>query len=178
MKKSSFLLIAFLLVTTLPAIMPNSVKAPEAEYIPTIESCDGVGIPKDAFWLNHYVYVKGSDFDEFESYDLYVVEDVTWVDNMTIPTRVPGTPTSVASLGEGIILATSLGQLDPGKYDILVDFNGNGKFDEGIDPLDDNDIEVTAGFFVVPEFWLGTILGLGGCFAALGVFLTFKRKNN
>jgi hypothetical protein len=32
-----------------------------------------------------------------------------------------------------------------------VDVNGNGRYDEGIDALDDNEVEITAGF-VVPEF--------------------------
>jgi hypothetical protein len=142
---------------------------------PTIESCDGVGVPKDTFYLNDYVYVKGSDFDEFESYDLYVVEDVTWVDGMAIPTRIPGTPTSVSSLGEGIILATSLGHLDPGKYDILVDFNGDGDFNEGIDALDDSDIQVTAGFFVVPEVPLGTISAMISMTIALIGYVSYRR---
>ena len=30
------------------------------------------------------------------------------------------------------------------------------------------------GFFVIPEYWLGTILGLIGCFAAFGVFRVSK----
>jgi len=44
--------------------------------------------------------------------------------------------------------------------------------------LDDNDVVVTAGFLVIPEYWLGTILGLGGCFAAFGGFYMSKRKNS
>jgi hypothetical protein len=42
------------------------------------------------------------------------------------------------------------------------------------DALDDNDIEITAGFFVVPEYPFGTILVLVACFAAFGVFLRPK----
>ena len=37
-----------------------------------------------------------------------------------------------------------------GKYDILVDVDDNGEYNEGIDALDSGDVEVTAGF-VVPE---------------------------
>jgi hypothetical protein len=32
-------------------------------------------------------------------------------------------------------------------------------------------------FFHTPELWLGPILGLAGCFAALGVFYVSKRKH-
>ena len=46
---------------------------------------------------------------------------------------------------------------------------------EGIDALDDFDVE-TAGFFVIPEYWLGTILGLTGFFAAFGTYYMSKRR--
>jgi hypothetical protein len=39
-----------------------------------------------------------------------------------------------------------------GKYDILVDVNGNGKYDANTDALDDNEIQASAGYQVVPEF--------------------------
>jgi hypothetical protein len=84
----------------------------------------------------------------------------------------------VSSDSEGNIPPTPVWSdpLTPGKYDIVVDVNGNGVYDEGIDALDDNDIEVTAGFFVIPEYGIGTILGLVGCFAALAVSRISKRK--
>lgn len=64
--------------------------------------------------------------------------------------------------------------LIPGKYDIVVDVNGNGVYDDGVDALDDKDVQVTAGFFVIPEYLFGTILALIGCFAAFGIF-RFRR---
>jgi hypothetical protein len=38
--------------------------------------------------------------------------------------------------------------------------NGNGRYDVGIDALDDGDVEITAGFYVVPEFSAILILPL------------------
>jgi PKD repeat protein len=140
--------------------------------VPTIESCDVVGYKKDTFNFNDLVYVRGDDFQAFESYDLYVVEDATWIDAMTIPDRVSGTPTSVSSLGEGIILPTSLGYLDVGKYDILVDFNGDGTFNEGIDVLDDSDVEVTASFSVTAS------TSVESCDAATNTKDTFDMSDN
>jgi len=55
------------------------------------------------------------------------------------------------------------------KHDILVGVNNNQKYDANIDALDDNDTQ-GAGFLVVPEYLMGAILGLAGCFAELGVF--------
>jgi len=43
------------------------------------------------------------------------------------------------------------------------------------DALDDNDIEVTAGFFVVPELPLGTVLASLSMFGALIGYVGFKR---
>jgi hypothetical protein len=55
----------------------------------------------------------------------------------------------------------------PGKYDIIVDVNMNGRYDQGVDAIDDNDIKVTAGFFVIPEIPLGTITAIISMMAGL-----------
>ena len=107
------------------------------------------------------------------TYDLYVIRDSTITNGMAIPTRVPGTETSVTTDGSGHIPAITVawaGPLTPGKYDIIVDVNGNGIYDQSIDVIDDDDIEVTAGFFVIPEYPVGTIVSLAICLVALGVF--------
>ncbi len=147
---------------------------------PVIESCDSTGTELNTFKPDEDVYVKGSGFPEVWdglAYDLYVVNDVTWSDGMSIPARVPDTATTVSSDEHGNIIPTLVwsSPLTPGKYDIIVDVNDNGLYDEGIDALDDNDIEVTAGFLIIPEYVFGTILGLIAFFAALGVFLRTKR---
>jgi len=80
------------------------------------------------------------------------------------------------SLGNISPTAVWLSPLTPGRYDIIVDVNSNGVYDAEIDALDDNDIEVTAGFFVIPEYFAGTIMSLIGLFTALGLFYTRKRK--
>lgn len=155
------------------------------EYIPaeqppvTIESCDSTGAQKDTFQLSDDVYATGTGYAPSTTYDVYLVEDVTWVDGMAIPPRVLGTTASISSDATGNVPATLLWS-DPlvlGKYDIVVDVDGDGLYYAESDALDDNDIDVTAGFFVIPEFWLGTILGLAGCFAAFGVFRLSKRQH-
>jgi uncharacterized repeat protein (TIGR01451 family) len=141
---------------------------------PTIESCDAVGTRKDSYDTDDTVYVNGSGYMPSTSYYVYVVNDTTWVDRMAIP----GSPVSVASDGLGTIHPTIVWSppLTPGRYDIVVDVNCNGLYEVGIDTLDNNDINVTAGFFVIPEVWLGTILILAGCLAAFGAFRASKRK--
>ena len=48
--------------------------------------------------------------------------------------------------------------------------NDNGKYDAGIDTLDNNDIEITAGF-IVPEFPANTTLPLFIFFTLLAIAL-------
>ncbi|MCJ7767094.1 dockerin type I domain-containing protein, partial [Candidatus Bathyarchaeota archaeon] len=105
---------------------------------PTIESCDVAGTAKDQFNLGETIYVKGNGYPPYaRSYSIYVVEDVvTWTDGMSIPPRVSGTATTISADSSGTIIPTSVGsQLTLGRYDIVVDLNGNGKYEVGIDAL-------------------------------------------
>ncbi len=99
------------------------------------------------------MHVNGSGFLPNATYDFYVVSDVeTWTDGMLIPARESGTATMITSDTDGNVLPVTVWS-DPstvGAYDIVVDVNGNGSYDEGIDTLDNDDVEVTAGF-VIPE---------------------------
>lgn len=200
LRKKSRLRLAVLLLTTftvsvfmatafLTRVQAGSIgRSPQNSVTPTIESCGPetlqTGQPQNLFQLNDFVGAYGSGFPSGESFNIYIVNDVgIWSGGMQIPARVPGTGDTVTSNANGDIPHTPLwnyppsGQLTPGKYDIVVDVNGNGYFDVGIDALDSGDIEVGAGFFVIPEYFLGAILGLAGCFAAFGVFRITKRKN-
>jgi beta propeller repeat protein len=125
--------------------------APQA---PTIESCDWQGVETDSFDVTGIVIVNGSGFQPSTTYAVYVVDDVAWTDGMNIPTRVSGTATEIISDSSGKVIPSRVwnAPLTIGKYDILVDVNGNGKYDANTDATDDNDIQVTAGLQVIPEF--------------------------
>jgi len=143
-----------------------------------IESCDSAGDEKNAFGPTEAVRVFGSGYEASETYPIYVVvDDETKWEGGEALTRVSGTEETVSSDSSGNIEATIVWDptLTLGKYDIVVDFNGNGYYDVGIDALDDNDVVTSAGFLVIPEYWLGALLGLVACFAAFGLFTRFKR---
>ncbi|MCP8323359.1 MAG: hypothetical protein L6N96_04190, partial [Candidatus Methylarchaceae archaeon HK02M2] len=120
-------------------------------------------------------YVTGTGYDPSTSYDIYVVEDVTtWTDGMSIPSRVADTATSIMS-NTGGTLDPTLVWSNPqtvGMFDVVVDLNENGYYDEGVDVLDDDDIEVTAGF-VIPEFSPFLLLPL---FIGFTLFATILRR--
>jgi hypothetical protein len=143
-----------------------------------VESCDSAGDEKNTFSPDEAVRVSGSGYEASETYPIYVVADdeTAWEGGEAL-TRVSGTEEAVTSDSSGDIEATIVWDptLTPGKYDIVVDFNGNGYYDLGIDALDDNDVVTSAGFLVIPEYWLGALLGLVVCFAAYGFFTRFKR---
>jgi hypothetical protein len=129
----------------------------------TIETCDSTGLSRNVFNLTETVYVNGTGFSPSATYEICVVNDVAlWSDGMEIPARILGTATTVSSDSSGNIPPTAAwgGGLNLGKYDIVVDVDGNGVYDEEIDALDNDDIEVTAGFLAIPEFPSFLILSL------------------
>ncbi len=88
-----------------------------------------------------------------------------------------GTVSLISSDEDGNILPVVVWS-DPstvGLFDMIVDVNGNGLYDEGIDALDDNDVEVTAGF-VVPEFSSFILLLL--LFSIATVTSVFSRRKH
>lgn len=141
-----------------------------------IQSCDENGSVKDVFNLSETVYVRGDMFPLLRTYDLYVVNNVTWTDDMTIPARVSGTATNISSseFGDIPITVAWSNLTATGAYDIIVDVNGNGKYDQGTDALDDNDI-VTAGFMIIPEFSSSVIMLLFIIASALSATILRKK---
>ncbi|MGA2309596.1 MAG: hypothetical protein ABSG57_08625 [Candidatus Bathyarchaeia archaeon] len=150
----------------------------QVQAAPTIESCDNTGVQKNVFTSDETVYVNGAGYPKNQTFNIYVVNETTWVDGMALPERVPGTATSVSSDSSGNINTTIVWNepLTSGNYDILIDVNGNGKYDAQVDASYSIQIVTAAESFLIPEYVFGTILGLVGCFAALGAFRIYKRK--
>jgi len=149
------------------------------QVTPTIESAIFINpttwTTTDTFGIGDEVCVVGAGFSPETSYDVMVVNDVDWTDGMTIPSYIAKTTVTTDS-GGGVMDAYPVWYgATPGKYDIIVDVNNNGIYDEGIDALDDSDIEVTAGFFVIPEVAIGSIVAVAAMFAALGLFVCKKK---
>jgi len=130
----------------------------------TIESAYRSGTQNDIFQPGESVYATGSGYAASTTYNLYIVDDTTWTDGMLIPARIADTETSVTTDASGNIPAGTLiwSVCVEGKYDIVVDVNGDGDYDAGIDALDTN---VDVSFKEIPEFStiaipVASILGL------------------
>jgi hypothetical protein len=143
---------------------------------PTFESCDDTGAKKDVFSPSETVYITGTGYAENQTYSIYVVNATTWIDDMAIPERIQGTATSVSTDLSGIIHTTLVCNetLTPGNYTILINVNGTSIYDAQADTL--YTIQILPQAQSSPEYVFGTILGLTGCFAALGAFRIYKRK--
>ena len=88
------------------------------------------------------------------SYPLHVVDETNWTDGMTIPSCSNCTTTpeitfitdSNGDMGCGTVLwQNAQASTLPAQYDIVIDVDDNGEFNEGIDFLDSNG-DNTAGF--------------------------------
>jgi hypothetical protein len=128
----------------------------------------------DLFDQNDTLYVASKSFYPNSTYSIYVVTDVVqWTDGMSIPTRVPGTATTVTTNKDGHLLYVAVWTppLARGDYDIVVDVNGNGRYDENFDAIDS---QAKVGFQVIPEF-SGAALGVSALVALLTIGLQRKK---
>jgi len=147
-------------------------------------SCDSLGNPQDVFMVGDSVYVFGRGYSPSTTYDVYVVEDTDWIDNMAIPNRVELTEKTLTSNVDGTVqpslvwfpaLPSPDGSVQ--EYDIIIDVNKDGKYNMGIDALDELGVK-TAGLLIADEMPFGSLAALIGTLLALVVFSGVKRKQN
>ncbi len=157
---------------------PDSVYVESDDHIiadfgePMVESSDSSGKKKDTFLEGDEVYAYGGWYNPDKTYDLYIVEDRTWTNGMPIGTYKIKTTVSTDADGKISPHPTLIWSSTViGEYDIIVDVNGNGNYDEGIDPLDDMDVN-NAGFETIPEF---TTIAIPVA-AILGLLFLFSRR--
>jgi hypothetical protein len=139
----------------------------------SIESSDASGGVKDTFLEAESVYVTGSGYAASATYDVYIMSDQTWSGGESLAGYVIAT--TVTTDGSGNIPVGTLiwSSSFVGKYDIVVDTNGNGVYDEAVDPLDDMDVN-DAGFETVPKF---TTIALPVA-AIFGLFVLIRRRKH
>jgi len=85
-------------------------------------------------WLNPAFFLN--------DYSMYVLKYILlhsdlWQDGMSLEDITGGAeldPVQIGCINEGLVLAWIIDQI--GEYDVLLDINGNGIYDEGIDVLD------------------------------------------
>lgn len=127
---------------------------------PDIESSKDGSTEANAFTKGEPVYGFGDGYSADTTYTIHVVADRNWSNGDTIPARISGTAAEIHSDATGKVSSVIWSGCEPGRYDIVVDVNSNGKYDAGIDALDDFDVG-SAGFTQVPSIALwGALLFL------------------
>jgi hypothetical protein len=111
---------------------------------PTIESRDSAGVQKDVFSLDETVCLVGSGFRASQTYNVYIVYSTAWFDGANITGRVQSATASSDSLGNINLTTVWNKPLASGVYNILVDVDGNGKYDAGVDALYSNKVIAVA----------------------------------
>ncbi len=108
----------------------------------TVKTCDSTGTEKINFNVGEAVYAKGISLKPNTDYNIYVVNHVdAWDNGNPIPTRVPGTATTVSSDNSGNIPPTVVwASAAHGKYDIVLDVLENELYDSPFDAVNSFDI--------------------------------------
>jgi len=138
---------------------------------PNIWSSDSLGNPKDTFIPSETAYATVTETGQLVS--LYVVVDkAIWNDGDLLTDVSDGVETLTLNSGAGTqtiqIWATPL---IVGSYDVVMDVDNDGVFDEELDIIDS--VTIT-GFNVIPEVPLGTVMSL---LSMLIVFVVYVRVN-
>ncbi len=143
-----------------------------------VETCEALTFESDLKYVYHPgepVYVRGKTLNKTTTLDIYLVADKTWVDGMNVnpSDRIPGTVTTVTTDGEGKFGPLTIwSSAQPGNYDIFLDTNNNGVYNPVKDSVWDNNVAITAGFTVLPEYPVGVI----AIFTCLAAFMVVKAK--
>lgn len=137
----------------------------------TVKACDGYGIPQDEFNPGDEVYVKGCGFRPCDDVDIYIFPNGDYPEDDPLP------GVEARTNEDGKLPITKVwDHALPGRYDIWVDVNQNGEYDERCDVWEVRCMDIHS-FFVIPEMPFGTLLAVMATMAALAVSVFSKRKS-
>jgi hypothetical protein len=139
-------------------------------------TCNSTGTTQSTFDLGETVYFTATGFSASTTYPVIVVShQPLWNAGQSIPTAIA--TNSITTDGSGNIAATSIyNSAAPGEYDVIVDANSNGIFDQGDLLL--NNVVSSAGLFVLPEYPLGAIVALIASISAFMGYRAFKNRSS
>ncbi len=159
---------------------------------------DSVGVGKETYTPDEFVYVTGGGFVPNTFVDVYVITNLTWFDGMAIPPDVSGdgmNTVPIDAAGNLGLVEVWSPPLAVGDYDLVIDVNQNGVYDAAIDIVDDPNhpgfvvrkLEPVGGFVAPVNEWKllalqvgsGQALGMGlvllVSFAALTIVMVRRR---
>lgn len=160
---------------------------------PIINFTDVHGIDTTYYIIYGSVYVTGDGYDPDTNYSIALV-NIPLVEGDPIPDPMPDTVVEILSDETGAVPLTNIWNqwnvtdnhyLPIGVYTIVVDVNGDGVYNEGVDVTDKMTIRYAAGVsrpepeeiptFAAPEIPFGTIMIV---LTLLAAFSLYKRGVN
>lgn len=145
---------------------------------PTVISVDFEGTPYDVFAYSENVYFSGSGYLKEMWYHAYALVDRDWADGDAIPTATAPSHQQFFADDTGAVTQALIHFWPPpGDYDIIIDLNGNERYDADIDPIDGQSpgYIVRVGFRRTVAAW-SSWWAIGGILATGAVWLTRWRK--
>jgi outer membrane protein assembly factor BamB len=150
------------------------------------------GSIRNSLLTSENVYVIGSGFKPGKTVDIYITNDHTWTDAMSIPTDVSS---------DGVNTVTTNGAGDfgpilvwpaittPGEYDIVIDTDQDKKYSLGIDHVNDpnhpgfsiveyDPSSAAVGGFYLPASSFAILLPYLALISLLGIVATVLVKRN
>ena len=121
-------------ITPSEIISDSDVGSESSKSIGSVSSTDSSGSAKNCFNTTDTVYAKGTGFCKNANYNIYVCSHP--VSNGASLSGCTSSSVSTDSNGYFTPQPKSLGTFAEGDYDIVVDENGNGKYDSGTDAID------------------------------------------
>ncbi len=161
-----------------------------------LDSYNAAGDRQDDFLVGDDVYAQGSGFASSTGFTILVYDDgvcppppavpdheddIVWSNGRNIPVGPLVASVEVTSDASGNIPLTLVVEDVGGVwqcFDMVIDVNSNGIYDQSVDALDDNDTcnHDNSGFFVVPEYTVGAAMALSASLAAFLFFKGIKRQ--
>jgi hypothetical protein len=161
--------IAALLTASFILFLVCNVKADVNPNGLSLTSCDSSGTQTEVYNIGQAMCLSGTGFAPLTTYNVYVVNHITWTDGVAIPARVSGSATTLTTDAIGAFFAYVMWpSAQEGVTDMIVDVNGDGLYNSNIDAKDGNH---PAGTFVAPEYPVGV---LGAVFVCIVACVLFK----
>ncbi len=148
----------------------------------TLSTSDSEGTAQSSFNLGDDIYFSATGLNRttstrIASYPIYVINHQSaWTTRIPLPDFVSTVTITTDSAGN-LPLTDIYTNAAPGSYDIIVDKNVNGQFD-------DNDLILTniistpgPALFVVPEYAYGALLSIAACFVAFIAYVALKKHS-
>ncbi len=151
----------------------NSCEGYFCSVSPAIKGTGDLWMPEETFFIGEWVGVRCSDFPEGDHVTVYILKNQGWRDGEPIDGAVESKMITIGQDGmyRGNIWMPSSG--DEGFYDIVVDVDENGVYNDGIDVVLSRSSKVMA-LEVVPEP-ATLVLMSAGVLSMAGLVLVRKR---